>query len=290
MSVSEALGEQKEVRLPQGTVRYRERGSGQPVVFAHGLLVNGDLWRKLVPLLAEDFRCITPDLPLGSHSVPLDPGADLTPTGVARLIADFLEALGLEGVTLVGSDTGGGLCQIVVTEHPERVARLVLTNCDGFEVFPPLMFKYLSWVARVPGATFALTQSMRLTPVRRLPMAFGMLTNEAPERAVSDSFVDPSIHDAGVRRDLVKFLKTISPEYTLAAARRFREFHQPVLVAWGDRDRFFTMELGKRIAAAFPDARLEVIAGARTFVAEDAPGRLAELIHEFAGQQVAVSA
>ena len=130
--------------LPQGTIRYRERGNGEPIVFVHGLLVNGDLWRKVVPTLAKDFRCITPDWPLGSHEVPMNPDADLTPTGLAKLVADFLAALELENVTLVGNDTGGALSQIVVTEHPERIARLVLTPCDAFEVFPPRLFKYLS--------------------------------------------------------------------------------------------------------------------------------------------------
>ncbi|MGH2406193.1 MAG: alpha/beta fold hydrolase, partial [bacterium] len=114
MSISAELGEQKEVTLPQGTIRYRERGSGEAIVFVHGLLVNGDLWRKVVPRLADEFRCITPDWPLGSHDVPLKTGVDLSPRGGAQLIADFIEALGLEGVTLVGNDTGGALCQLTI--------------------------------------------------------------------------------------------------------------------------------------------------------------------------------
>src|SRR5947199_9664500 len=115
MSISPALGEQRELQLPQGTISYRERGSGEPIVFVHGLLVNGDLWRKVVPELAKDFRCITPDWPLGSHEIPMNRDADLTPTGLAKLIADFLAALELENVTLVGNDTGGALAQIAVT-------------------------------------------------------------------------------------------------------------------------------------------------------------------------------
>ena len=102
MAISEALGQQHEVQLPQGTVRYRERGTGEPIVFVHGALVNADLWRKVVPELAKDFRCIAPDLPLGSHTPAMNADADLSPIGNARLIADFLEALGLERVTLVG--------------------------------------------------------------------------------------------------------------------------------------------------------------------------------------------
>ena len=143
MSISPALGERKEVSLPQGTIAYRERGSGEPIVFIHGLLVNGDLWRKVVPELSKDYRCIVPDLPLGSHDRPMNEDADLSPYGVAKLIDDFLAALDLRDVTLVGNDTGGAFCQIVVTRHPDRIGRLVLTPCDAYENFPPRFFKYM---------------------------------------------------------------------------------------------------------------------------------------------------
>src|SRR3954471_14258344 len=99
MAISESLGRQHEVKLSQGTIRYRERGEGEPIVFVHGLLVNGDLWRQVVPLLADRYRCITPDWPLGAHTQPLASDADVTPTGFAQLVADFLAALDLEGVT-----------------------------------------------------------------------------------------------------------------------------------------------------------------------------------------------
>ena len=72
------------------------------------------------------------------------------PRGVARLIAAFLEALELDDVTLVGNDTGGAICQLVVDRHPERLGRLVLTNCDAFENFPPKAFLAAGRAARVP--------------------------------------------------------------------------------------------------------------------------------------------
>jgi pimeloyl-ACP methyl ester carboxylesterase len=290
MSISQQLGEQKQVELPQGTIRYRERGTGEPVVFVHGLLVNGDLWRKVVPELAKDFRCITPDWPLGSHELPMPAGFDFTPPALAKLIADFMAALDLENVTLVGNDSGGGLSQIVVTEHPERIGRLVLTPCDSFEVFPPSMFKYLGVVARIPGGMFELAQSMRIRAIRRLPIAFGWLTKRPFEREISDSYVRPSISSGEIRRDTVKFIKGMSPEYTLAAARKFAQFDRPVLLAWAGDDRFFPLTLAKRLASEFPNARLEVIDDARTFVSEDQPERLAELISAFARQPAAAAA
>src|SRR3989442_5008287 len=129
MSWSATLGEQREVTLPQGTIRYRERGSGEPLVFAHGVLVNGDLWRDVVPRVADQgYRCVTPDLPLGAHEVPVRDDADLSPPGLAELIADFIGALDLDRTTLVANDTAGALSQILAVNHPERLSRLVLTS------------------------------------------------------------------------------------------------------------------------------------------------------------------
>ena len=110
----------KEIQLPAGPIRYRDTGRGEPLVFVHGFLVDGRLWRKVTPRLERDFRCIAPDWPLGSHEVPMNRDADTSPAGVAKIIAEFLEALDLKNVTLVGNDSGGALCQIVATEHPER--------------------------------------------------------------------------------------------------------------------------------------------------------------------------
>jgi pimeloyl-ACP methyl ester carboxylesterase len=286
MSISEALGEVKEVQLQQGTIRYRERGTGEPIVFVHGALVNGDLWRKVVPDLSKDFRCIAPDLPLGSHELPLPPDADLSPPGAARLIADFIAALDLDGVTLVGNDTGGALCQLVVTRHPERIARLVLTNCDAYDKFPPSFFKYLFLGAHVPGFVTALFQPMRIAAIRNAPIAFGWLSKRGIPAEITGSWVRPGLNDRAVRRDAAKLLKGAHPRYTLEAAAHFKEFQKPVLVAWGQEKDFFPAEYGERLARDFPNGRLERIDDSYTFVPEDQPERLAKLIAEFARERV----
>ena len=282
MAISESLGQKQEVQLPQGTLEYRERGTGEPIVFVHGALVNADLWRKVVPGLAKDFRCIAPDLPLGSHSRALPADADLTPTGAAKLIADFIEALGLENVTLVGNDTGGALCQLVVTRHPERIGRLVLTNCDAYDKFPPSIFKALFWAARIPGFVAAMGQPMRSAAMRNSPLAYGWLSKRGIPADITDGYVRPGLRDAAVRRDTTKLLKGVNPRYTQEAARHFEEFQKPVLIAWGTEKDFFPTEYGERLARDFPDGRFERIEDSYTFVAEDQPERLATLIAEFA--------
>jgi pimeloyl-ACP methyl ester carboxylesterase len=270
-----------EVRLSHGTIRYREFGDGQPIVLVHGLLTNGELWRDVAPKLAEDFHVIVPDWPLGSHSVPMDPGADLSPPGVAAIVAEFLAALGLEDVTLVGNDTGGAICQLVAVHHPERLGRLVLTPCDAYENFLPPMFRPLQLLAHVPGALFAVGQLLRLRVAQRLPIAYGWVTKRADDALIA-SWLAPSLADRGIRRDLAAFLSRISSRHTLAAAERFGEFTKPVLIAWAPEDRFFGLRYGQRLAAAFPNARLEMIEDSYTFAPVDQPGRTAQLIAEFA--------
>jgi pimeloyl-ACP methyl ester carboxylesterase len=274
-----------EVRLPQGTIRYRELGTGEPVLLVHGLLTNGELWRDVAPRLAADFRVLVPDWPLGSHSTPLKEGSDLSPRGAAQIIADFMAALDLTDVTLVGNDTGGALCQLVAVEHPERLARLVLTPCDAYDNFPPPAFRPLAALARVPGAIFLIAQTLRPARARRLPNTYGWVTKRADD-ALTRSWIEPALASKAIRRDIAAFLRGMSPRYTLAAAERFGEFDKPVLLAWAPEDRFFKLHYAERLAAAFPNARLQLIEDSYTFTPIDQPERTAQLIAEFAREPV----
>jgi pimeloyl-ACP methyl ester carboxylesterase len=273
-----------EVELPQGTIRYREFGSGKPIVLVHGFLTNGELWREVAPRLAEQFRVIVPDWPLGSHELPLNPGIDLSPPALAKIIADFLAALDLENVTLVGNDTGGALSQLVAIHHPERLGRLVLTPCDAYENFLPPMFRPLQILARIPGSVFVIAQSLRPRVTRRLPFAYGWLAKRPIPDDLSDAWMAPALSNSAVRREIAAILKGISNRYTLNAAERFSEFTKPVLIAWAPEDRFFKLRYAERMASAFPNARLERIEDSLTFVSLDQPERTASLITAFAGE------
>lgn len=269
-----------QVELSQGTIHYRDEGSGRPIVLVHGLLVNCRVWERLVPLLSEGARCIVPDLPLGSHPSAMNPQSDLSPPGLATLIAELIERLELQDVTLVGNDTGGALCQLVVTAHPERIGRLVLINCDAFEHFPPPPFdRLVKFLARVPGAVAGLAAGGRLASVRRRAMALAPLTVDPVPDDLLEDWISP-LRDRAVRRDLVKVLRGIDPRHTLQAAQELPGFRRPALIVWGTEDRFFPIQDAERLAARFPQARLERVEGARTFVQMDAPDRLAALIKE----------
>ena len=269
--------------LSTGRIRYRDSGEGPPIVFVHGLLVDGRLWRKVTPALEGDFRCIVPDLPLGAHTIPMKPDADVSPPALARLVLELIESLDLRDVTLVGNDTGGALSQMAVTQNPERIARLVLTPCDAFDNFLPPMFKGLQILARFQPALTAFVQPLRLRPLRRLPIAFGWLTKRPIDREVEDAWVHAFFTRREVRRDTARILRAIDSRHTEEAAEKLRSFDRPALIAWASQDRVFPVEHAYRLAELLPDARVEEIPDSYSFVPEDQPDRLAELIREFAG-------
>jgi pimeloyl-ACP methyl ester carboxylesterase len=282
MAVSESLGERHVAHLPQGPVAYRERGDGPPVLFIHGFLVNGDLWRGVVPGLADDYRCITPDWPLGSHELAMEDGADLTPHGLVRLIDHFMAALGLEDVVVVGNDTGGALAQMLVTTRPERVGRLVLTPCDSFRNFPAWWSKplrpigYSQRLMRVAGAP------LRSRRVQRLPLVYGWVAKTPFPPEIAASYVEHGLRDAGVRRDFGRAFRATRAHHTMEAARRLHLFDRPALVVWQtERARIYPLAHGRRLAELLPDARLELVEDSYIYVPEDQPERLAELIREF---------
>jgi len=265
-----------------GVIRYRDVGTGDPVVFVHGVLSSSTLWGWILPSLALSCRCLAPDWPLGSHTLALQAGADLSPPGLARLIVEFCDSLGLDRVTLVGNDTGGALCQIVAAHHPARVRRLILTPCDAYDNFPPAkIFRLLNLAGRTPGGLRLTGHVMRARPLQRLPVTLGHLIKHRPDPAVVDGWFEPIRVQAGVRRDLAKLLRALDPRHTIEAAERLRSFGAPVLLAWATEDRVFPFEHARRLAADMPDARLESIGDSYSFVPLDQPSRLAELIAAF---------
>jgi pimeloyl-ACP methyl ester carboxylesterase len=283
--MAEASSATHEIRLPQGTIRYRDVGSGEPIVFVHGYLVDGRLWSKTAEHLFPEHRCVLPDWPMGAHRIPMNADADLTPPGIADLIADFLEAMELDGVTIVANDSGGAMSQVLATRRPERIGRLVLTNCDTHENFPPSVFKLMPPLAKVPGAMTLMALPFRLGPLRRAAFAPFAKATIPPE--LIDSWMEPSQRDAGVKRDTAKFTAGLNKRYTLEAAERLAQFDRPTLFAWAPEDRFFKLSYAQRLAETIPDARIETIDDAGTFVPLDQPKRLAELIGAFVGQPAA---
>jgi pimeloyl-ACP methyl ester carboxylesterase len=269
------------VDLPQGRVQYRLAGpdnsAGPPVVFVHGLLVNCELWTGVADELARrGVRSYALDLPLGSHSLALQPDADLSPRGVARLILAFLEALGLDDVILVGNDTGTALCQFVIDTDDTRIGRLVLTDGDVFDQFPPPSLAPVLKIASRSAGVYALMSIMRPAWIRQRVQ--GQNVSKPLDPALTRRWITPALVDRGVRRDTAKFLRGIDTAELLEVSKRLGRFTKPVVLLWGDGDRFFPIDLAHRLRDAFPDARLVEIPGGRLFFPLDEPQLVANEI------------
>ena len=271
----------QEIALSAGIIEYEDTGgSGPVVVLLHGLVMDGSLWRHVVGELRSDHRCVVPTLPLGSHRQPMRADADLSPHGIARLQAEFLEALDLHDVTLVGNDLG--TFQITAGWYPERIARLVLTSCEAFENFPPGLPGRAAEVGiKMPGGAFLMAQVLRLRALRRLPFTFGWMTKRPIPNEILDAWFRPLQTQPGVRRDLTKYVQTLDKGDMLVAAERLRSFDRPALVIWAKEDRIMPPSHGRRLAELLPHGRLIEIADSYTLIPEDQPGELARAIRQF---------
>lgn len=261
--------------LNQATIEYQEFGPQDsphpPVVLVHGILVDGQLWREVAQGLARrGFRCIVPTLPLGSHTIPVNEPTALSMPGVAGIINDVIVALDLSDVTLVGSDTGGGICQLVVDAYPERIGRLVLTNCDAFDKCPPFPFDLVFGLLRGPISIKALFGQMRLRALRQSPLGFGLLINQ-PDPQLTYDWLKPCLDDSRICRDLAALLRQVASTDLTDVATRLPQFTKPVTLVWGQKDRCFTPELGRRLAGLFSNGKLIEVPDAKTFVSLDDP-------------------
>jgi pimeloyl-ACP methyl ester carboxylesterase len=271
--------QRKEAQLPAGTIRYREAGTGRPIVFVHGYLVDGRLWSGVVDRLSNGFRCLAPDWPLGAQQVAMNADADLSPPALARLIADFLDELELEDATIVGNDSGGAISQILVADHPQRIGRLVLTNCDTHENFPPGIFKAMPPLAKLPGGMLVLSAPFRIPVVARGAFA-PFARTKIPDELVS-SWMRPATKDKAIMRDLQKVTAGMNKRHTLAAAKKLQTSDIPLRLLWAPGDKYFPIKYAKRLAGEVPGAEIVEIDGAKTFVPLDQPQRVAEEIAAF---------
>lgn len=266
------------IDINAGTSHYEVTGPehGRRVMFVHGYLMGDQLWRQISERLAErGLRCFAPTWPLGAHPRALGPDADRSITGVGDLVADVLATLDLHDVVLVGNDTGGVVAQLVAVHHPERLGALVLTSCDAFEHFPPPILKPVILAAKSKKMFRAAIQTMRSPAARR--RTHGDLAH-ADIDELAQRWVQPALSNPAIAEDLRQLTLSLHTDVSRGVAARLPEFSKPALIAWSADDKFFALEDGRRLAATIPNARLELIEGARTFSMLDRPDRLADLL------------
>jgi pimeloyl-ACP methyl ester carboxylesterase len=272
----------RSVGIPAGQIEVHDVGSGAPLLFLHGALVGWQLWEPVAAsLAARGYRVIMPTLPLGAHRSAMAGGTDLTPPGLARIVVDLIDALGLDQPTVVSNDTFTAITQIVLTKHPGVVGRAVLTSGDCFRWFFPPMFRPLQGLGYLPALLKPVGRLTRRASVRRSPMGFGLLSRTGISDDVARDWTEALITDRGVRRDAAAVLRGVSTKHTMAAAKELPGVDVPVMLVWGEIDRAFPIRLAHRLAGLIPDCRLETVPDAAAFVSLDTPDALTALIADF---------
>ena len=277
------------VDLSIATIDYRVFGPDSPdaptAVFVHGFLVHGALWDSVAErLAAAGIRCIVPDWPLGSHRTPAHPDVELSPTTVARAVLQLLDVLDLHDVTLVGNDSGGAICQLAIKGDHHRIGGLVLTNCDAFEHFPPAFFVPLFIAARFRAAVWLVVQTTRLRFLRHSPLAYGRLLRRPRPADLTRGWVQPAIDDRRIRRDITRFARGVERTELVDSPSWLATFDKPARLVWGTRDGCFTIADGRRLAEVLPQAELEEVADATTFVSIDRPDAVASAVQKMTEQ------
>ena len=269
----------RKARVDGLEIEYADTGHGPTVLFVHGVYVTGALWNDVVAALGDGFRCIAPTWPLGAHRTPTN-GADLGAEAASRRIVHFVEALDLTDVTVVANDTGGGLVLASLgdpTLDTSRIARLVLTNCDSYEHFPPGSFVQIVKLCRFSAAVgvgilrllaSGPGQSFFLKAVSKHP------PNPERQREIFGAFAT----SGAARRDAVTLTASLDPALTLRAVPAIEAFDRPVTLTWGIEDQLFPLDHARRLRDAFPHATLIEIPDSSTYVMIDAPRKLAEAI------------
>jgi pimeloyl-ACP methyl ester carboxylesterase len=136
MEVTNAPATRHRVQTASGRIGYAEQGAGPVALFVHGVLLNGHLWRHQLMDLSDIRHCIAVDL-LAHGDTEIASDQDVSVTANAKMLKEFLDALKIDQMDLVGNDSGGGIAQIFAALYPERIRSLTLTDCDTHDNWPP---------------------------------------------------------------------------------------------------------------------------------------------------------
>src|ERR1700723_2951097 len=259
------------VQTASGCISYREQGAGPVVLFVHGVLLNGHLWRYQLMALSDMRRCIAVDL-LAHGDTEIAPYQDVSVTANAKMLREFLDVLKIDQVDLVGNDSGGGIAQIFAALYPERVRSLTLPDCDTPDNWPPEAFKPFLAKAAEGGLRGMLEAMLSDKNVYRSPQALGP-AYESPEHVSDDSiekYLRPFVRSEQRMHDLQRFLAAFDSKHTLAVEMQLKTLKAPTLIVWGTDDVYFDVKWSHWLADNIPGTRRRVeFKGARVFFPEE---------------------
>ena len=265
------FADRRQIETPSGTIGYIEQGRGPAALFVHGVLLNGYLWRHQLAQLGDVRRCIAVDL-LAHGNTEISVTQDVSVTANAHMLAEFLDAMEIDQVDLVGNDSGGGICQIFAALYPERLRSLALTNCDTHDNWPPEPFK--PFVAMVAAGGLAETLNSMLADKRvyRSALAPAYERVEDVSDDTIETYLRPLVRSKQHTRNLERFVNAFDCRHTVQIEKQLRLVQAPTLIAWGTDDVYFDLKWSRWLADAIPGTRKRVeFPSARIFFPEERP-------------------
>ena len=271
MNGKDFFAHQRQIETPTGTIGYVERGRGPVALFVHGVLLNGYLWRHQLGQLGDVRRCIAVDL-LAHGNTEISATQDVSVTANAHMLAQFLDAMAIDQVDLVGNDSGGGICQIFAALYPKRIRSLALTNCDAHDNWPPEAFKPFVVMVAAGGLAETLSSMLADKSVYRTALAPAY---ERPEDVADDTietYLRPLVRSEQHTRNMERFVNAFDCRHTVQIEEQLKRVQAPTLIAWGTDDIYFDLKWSRWLADAIPGTRKRVeFPSARIFFPEERP-------------------
>jgi pimeloyl-ACP methyl ester carboxylesterase len=259
------------VETASGRIACMEQGAGPVALFIHGVLLNGYLWRHQLTGLSDIRRCIAPDL-LAHGDTETNDGQNLSVTANANMLREFLDALKIDRVDLVGNDSGSGIAQIFAALHPQRVRSLTLTNGDTHNNWPPDAFKPFLEMAAAGGLAGTLNAMLANKGVYRSQDALGP-AYEHPEQVSDDTierYLRPLVRNSRRTAQFRRFLAEFDNRHTLEIEAKLKSLNAPTLIVWGTDDIYFDVKWAYWLSDNIPGTRRRIeLQGARIFFPEE---------------------
>lgn len=271
MNGKDFFSHQHKVETPSGTISYVEHGRGPVALFVHGVLLNSYLWRHQFTQLSDVRRCIAVDL-LAHGDTEISADQDVSVTASAHMLAQFLDALKIDRIDLIGNDSGGGICQIFAALYPERIRSLTLTNCDTHDNWPPEPFKPFVAMVAAGGLPDTLNAMLSDKSVYRSPQALGP-AYERPEAVTDDTietYLRPFLRSPKRARDIERFVNAFDCRHTVQIEDQLKRVQAPTLIAWATDDIYFDVKWSRWLENTIPGTKKRIeFESARIFFPEE---------------------
>ena len=255
---------------------YIDRGDGPTVVLLHGLPLSSWEWRQFIPVLAERYRVIAPDI-YGFGYSDRSGDADYSWPAYGEWLHRFLDAIEVDRAVFVVTDIAGPISFELLSAHPEKVSGLVIANTwytdEAFHM--PFLLKLLKWSPTGWMGVYATNRPMVGMQARAL------FADVEKSKGVFEEQVWMNVKTIQSRKVLQKVIRGFRPDRAHMYRRSLHMFEGPVLLAWGEQDPAIPPENIDLFKLLLPQAEVERYADAGHFIAQEKPRDFSARILEF---------